>query len=111
VVAQPERLRQRSHRTENYKYRRSSINVRPKLNMAYLKRKRATYKKKATKKPYRKPVKRASFAAKVKRIVLKTSESKRMPVNVTKVECFHNVMLGQTYHCSSSMTFHTCKRP
>lgn len=60
--------------------------------MAYLKRKRMTYKKKATKKPYRKKtVKKTSFAKKVRRIVLRASEPKRAPISWNKVELFHNV--------------------
>lgn len=59
--------------------------------MAY-KRKRMTYKKKATKKPYRKPMakKRKTFAAKVKAVVLKVNEKKETRINWTLQVCKHN---------------------
>jgi hypothetical protein len=54
--------------------------------------KRPTYKKKATKNPYRKTGKKTSFAVKVKKVVMKVSETKRLSVSWNKVELFHNVL-------------------
>ena len=60
--------------------------------MSGYKRKRPTYKKKATKKPYRKTDKKNSFAAKVKKVVMKVAETKRFSVPWTKIELYHNVL-------------------
>jgi hypothetical protein len=38
-----------------------------------------------------------SFVKRVKSVILKTCEPKHTPVAVTKIEVFHNLMLGQTY--------------
>jgi hypothetical protein len=48
-------------------------------------------------KPKRKLKTKTTFAKRVKRVILKTCEPKRAPVAVTKIEVFHNLMLGQTY--------------
>lgn len=72
--------------------------------MAY-KRKRMTYKKKATRKPYRKKaIKRKTFAKRVRAVVLRTCEMKRTPVAVAKLEVFHNVWLGSTYLLNNQTT-------
>lgn len=52
------------------------------------------------KKPYSRTGGRAkagTFATRVRKIVLRTCELKRSPTAVAKLECYHNVMLGQTY--------------
>jgi hypothetical protein len=59
--------------------------------MAY---KRKSTMKKRTKRPTkkRKTGKKTSFAAKVKQVVMKVAETKRLSISWTKVELFHNVL-------------------
>ncbi len=58
--------------------------------MAY-KRKRVSYKKKASKKPYRKTVSKGRTIKMVKQVVMKVAETKRQSIAWNKVEVFHNV--------------------
>ncbi len=59
--------------------------------MAY---KRKAIKRKRTKRPIkrRKTTKKTSFTKRVKQVVMKTSETKRVAVSWTKIELFHNVL-------------------
>lgn len=70
--------------------------------MPIYKRRRVSYKKKALKKPYRKPMTKKgkkSFAAKVKAVVLKVNEPKETRINWNMVELFHNVWnTGGNFH-------------
>jgi len=77
--------------------------------MAY-KRKRVTYKKKVMRKPYRKPkaTKSTSFAKRVKRVVMRVSETKRCPISWNKVELFHNVFsVSQNFLINAAATMPT----
>jgi len=65
----------------------------------------SSYRRSQKRNPKRKKAaKTTSFAKRVKKIVLKTCELKRAPVNVSKIEVFHNVFLGHTYLLNNSTT-------
>lgn len=72
--------------------------------MRTYKRRRVSYKKKAYKKPYRKPMAKKgkrSFAAKVKAVVLKVNEPKETRINWNPQTCKHNGW-NVVYHLNQS---------
>lgn len=48
-----------------------------------------------------------TFASRVKKVIMRTTELKRCPTSVSKLEVFHNVMLGQTYLLNQAGTMPT----
>lgn len=72
--------------------------------MPVFKRKRPTYQKKASKKPYRKPARKMNLKKMMKNVVFKTCETKRLMTSFSKVEMFHNVFsLSQCLTLNGSM--------
>lgn len=60
----------------------------PYRKRSYTPRRKFTLKRKY---PYRRPVKRSSFAKRVKRVIMKNAEPKKVSYNHNKTELYHNV--------------------
>jgi len=68
----------------------------------------SSYRRSQKRKPKRKIKAKTSFAKRVKRVVMKVSETKRAPISWNKVELFHNVFsTTQNLHINSAAVMPT----